>query len=515
MLAASPSAVKFEVASTPEQQACSQAIDRSLNAFWLLVERLHAAANEHQPIHQVEETLFRDLLAMGRSLLQAFLALAGDGDVGPTLTLPSDSPSEPTRTLPRLDEARARPYLSIFGEVAIERRCYGNGPVEAAPLDAQLHLPRRQYSYLLQQWLGAFVVDDAHAQAVQKLQTILGIAIAVKASEDLNREQASDVEPFQDRRPVPPAPDEEAILVVTADCKGVPLVRSSLAEGETPPTSPAVAQPEPHHRRGKGEKANKKRMAAVGAVYTMEPFPRTPDDVIKEVGRREAAPRRPVPRNKHVRAELLVGKVALFLWLADEVLRRNPEGIKPVVFLSDGERALHEHQGEFLPEGVICILDLFHVLEHVWKVAWCFFDEATEKKAAEAWVEAKLRKLLEGGVGSVIRGLRVMATKRGLKGKARKTVNQVTGYLERNRERMKYDEYLAAGYPIGSGVVEGACRHLVKDRLERAGMRWRREGAQAMLDLRATYLNGEWETFWAYHVEKEDDRLYGKFRKAG
>ena len=95
---------------------------------------------------------------------------------------------------------------------------------------------------------------------------------------------------------------------------------------------------------------------------------------------REAAKRRPAPENKRVRAELLVGKVALFLWLADEVIRRNPEGIKPVVFLSDGERALHEHQGEFLPEGVICILDLFHVLEHLWKVAWCFFDEATEKR---------------------------------------------------------------------------------------------------------------------------------------
>jgi hypothetical protein len=108
-----------------------------------------------------------------------------------------------------------------------------------------------------------------------------------------------------------------------------------------------------------------------------------------------------------------------------------------------------------------------------------------------------------------------LATRRGLRGQARKTVEQVAGYLERNRSRMKYDEYLAAGYPIGSGVVEGACRHLVKDRLERAGMRWRRQGAQAMLDLRATYLNGEWEAFWTYHVEKEDDRLYGRSRKVG
>jgi hypothetical protein len=106
-------------------------------------------------------------------------------------------------------------------------------------------------------------------------------------------------------------------------------------------------------------------------------------------------------------------------------------------------------------------------------------------------------------------------TKRKLTGSCRKTVREVIGYFNGNRSRMRYDEYLAAGYPIGSGVIEGACRHLVKDRLERAGMRWIPDGAQAMLDLRATYLNGEWEAFWGYHVEQEDDRLYRKLRKAG
>src|SRR3954453_23867308 len=88
-------------------------------------------------------------------------------------------------------------------------------------------------------------------------------------------------------------------------------------------------------------------------------------------------------------------------------------------------------------------------------------------------------------------------------------------YFDGNRSRMRYDEYLAAGYPIGRGVIEGACRHLVKGRLERAGMRWLPERAQAMLDLRATYLNGEWDAFWSYHVEQEDDRLYRKLRKFG
>ena len=356
------------------------------------------------------------------------------------------------------------------------------------------------------------MVDDAHAEAVRKLETILGLEIAVKASEDLNREQACDVEPYQNNLSVPESTEEGPILVVTADCKGVPLVRSALPPDEaTENPLPALA----NQRRGKGEKANKKKMAAVGAVYTIDSFVRTADEVIDEVMRKQAAKRRPKPAHKRVRAELLVGKVALFLWLADEVVRRNPKGTKPLVFLSDGERALHDRQSEYLPENVICILDLFHVMERLWKVAWCFFDEASQKREAHQWVEERLRRLLEGKADSVVRGLRYQSTQRGLRGSKRKTVQDAAEYFERNRRRMKYDEYLAQGYPIGSGVVEGACRHLVKDRMERTGMRWTPSGAQAMLDLRGTYLNGDWKAFWEYHVDHEYQRLYGKLRDAG
>ncbi len=512
MLATTTAAVKLPTYTSPEQASCSQAIDRSLTTFWTLVERLRGAADQRQPIHRVEEAVFRDLLRMGLDLLRAFLALSGDGDAGPNLTVPGDGPDDPPQVLPRLDQPRRRPYLSIFGGVEIARIGYGHDRLEAAPLDARLHLPRRQYSYLFQQWLGLFVVDDSHAESIKKLETILGLGVSVRASEDLNREQGSDVEPFQNHLSAPEATQEGPILVVTADCKGVPLVRKALPPEETTDTPlPASANP----RRGKGEKANKKKMAAVGAVYTIEPFARTADEVIDEVMREEAAKRRPKPTHKRVRAELLVGKVALFVWLADEVIRRNPTATKPLIFLSDGERALHDRQGEYLPEDATCVLDLFHVMERLWKAAWCFFDESTEKREAHQWVEKELRMLLEGKVGYVVGGLRQMMTKRGVKGTRRKTVREVTGYFERNRARMKYDEYLAAGYPIGSGVVEGACRHLVKDRLERAGMRWYPDGAQAMLNLRATYLNGEWDSFWAYHVEQEDGRLYGKLEGTG
>src|SRR3954463_4963549 len=269
MLTTTGTAVKFALSSTPEQAACSKNIDEGLKTFWNVVEQLQNAADRQQPIHQVEETLFRNLLVIGRWLLRAFLDMAGTGDVGPTLTVAGEAPRDPSQELPRLDRPHKRPYLSIFGEIPTERTCYGHDRVEAAPLDARLHLPQRQYSYLLQQWLGGFVVADAHAEALRNLGTILGLEITVKASEDLNREQASDVEVFQDRLPVPDAAEEGPLLVGTADCKGVPLGRKALPRDEEPaPPLPNLGTP----RRGKGEKANKKKMAAVGGVSPIEPF---------------------------------------------------------------------------------------------------------------------------------------------------------------------------------------------------------------------------------------------------
>src|SRR4051812_16777055 len=198
MLTSAAPLVKLVLGSTPEQQSCAGDIDQALGIFWTLVERIRNVADQEQPIHQVEEFIFREVLAMGLALLRSFLAASGDGDLGPTLTIPGERPDEPPQVLPRLDEPRSRPYLSVFGEVAIKRVGYGEDRLDAAPLDARLHLPRRQYSHLLQKWLGAFVIDDAHAEAVRKPRMILGITIPVKASEDLNREQAGDVEPFQE-----------------------------------------------------------------------------------------------------------------------------------------------------------------------------------------------------------------------------------------------------------------------------------------------------------------------------
>jgi hypothetical protein len=88
-------------------------------------------------------------------------------------------------------------------------------------------------------------------------------------------------------------------------------------------------------------------------------------------------------------------------------------------------------------------------------------------------------------------------------------VRRTVGYSRRHRPYVRYDEYLARGWPMGTGVVEGACGHLVNDRLEQSGMRWTKAGAQGMLDLRAVRINGHWHAYWRFHRHQQHQRMYG------
>jgi hypothetical protein len=205
--------------------------------------------------------------------------------------------------------------------------------------------------------------------------------------------------------------------------------------------------------------------------------------------------------------EISPGRERLFVELAVACHERDPRRAKTLVCLMDGEPALWEVQRKWLPRAV-GVLDLFHVLERLWQAAHTIHREGSRE--AERFVEHRLRMLLEGKVGYVIGGLKRLRDEPALPGQKRRTLSAVIGYYEHNRDHMRYDEYLAAGYPIGSGVAEGACRHVVKDRLEQTGMRWTVNGAQAMLNLRATYLNGRWNEYVNFYVETEQAALYGQ-----
>jgi hypothetical protein len=266
---------------------------------------------------------------------------------------------------------------------------------------------------------------------------------------------------------------------------------------------------QPAVRLTKGQKANRKRMATVAAVFTRAPWVRTPEQVVGSLFRIQhqtpaAGETPPRPENKRVWASLLKGKTAVIKEVAEEMQRRDPQGIKTRVALTDGDRAL-----QILVEGtlgVTLILDLLHVLEKLWKAAYVFHAEGSLE--AELWVLDRTLRILFGDVSQVVKGIRQSVTKRRLLGAKRKTLCGVADYLHRNRARMRYDEYLANGWPIASGPVEGACKNLIKDRMERSGMRWTEEMAEAIVKLRAIYLSGDFDRYWSFHIARDQQRLH-------
>jgi hypothetical protein len=478
---------------SPEQAAL-----KAQQQFDALQDFVQQAARDGQRIDTVERELFRQLLGLGHTLLSAFVVQQGGGDLGPQVETAEGQIAR------RLPERHDRRYLSIFGELTIARAVYGSREgqkIERVPLDERLGLPEGEFSYVLEDWGQRLCLKESFAEAGRSLEMLLGLRLGTRALEGMNRDVAEYAPAFQASLEVPPPDEEGPLLVVTADGKGVPMRR------------PPQGGPKPHHRRTRGEKANKKQMACVGAVYSIEPFVRKAEDIIDEVLREEKAGQRPEPQHKHVWAEMtrevggieVPAKEGLFCHLYAESIARNLGHDRPVICLLDGERALWDAQEVYFPEAV-GILDLFHVLERLWAVAHCFHTEGSDE--AKRFVEYRLRDLLQGRVGYVISGLRKRLRAEKLSSQRRQVVRSAVEYLTNNRGHMRYDAYLAAGYPIGSGVAEGACRHLVKDRMEQTGMRWAVEGAQAMLHVRALYLNDQWGEFLEFRVEQEQARLY-------
>jgi hypothetical protein len=454
---------------------------------------IHQAAREGTAIHEVERALWQQVLRIGRQCLGQFLALQGNGDQGEALRVDGQE----YRRLPALHPRR---YVSIFGAFRLERAVYGRREgqkIDVVPLDNRLQLPEGSFSYLLQDWDQSLCVEQAFGQAASTLERILGLKQSVDSLEHMNQEMAADVTTYLLNRPEREPAGE--VLVLSADGKGIVMRRQA-------------DEPAPKAHRTKGDKASKKRMATVGTVYGVDRYRRTPEEIVAALFRDApaAATPRPVPQQKVAWASLPredrpgSGTDAVFAWMVGELLLRQSD--RPLVFVSDGQEALWEARRYWLPGRAVDVLDVLHVTPRIWQAAHVFCEEGGPE--AEDFVRARLLRILQGKAAGVIRGLREMATKHGLRGAAAKTIRGVCAYLQANVGRMRYDEYLAAGYPIASGAVEGACRHLVKDRMERAGMHWTVDGAQAMLDVRSVYISGLWEDYQRYRIERETNRLY-------
>jgi hypothetical protein len=434
----------------------------------------------------MERSLFRQVLRLGYKLLQLFLLTRRD----------AESPAPLVRAggtrLPYHSQ-KSRDYFSIFGKLSFQRAYFylpGRGGV--CPLDAALSLPERCYSDLLMESAQLLGAEAAYDKGLQVISRLLGLRLSELALETAVAAHSQMVDAYYAQQAPFPAEEEGPLLVAQADGKGVPMVRRETAY--------------PQARRSKGDKKTRKKEAVAISVYTIAPYQRTPQEVVNALFKKGSSPPpRPAPCHKQVFASMR-GKEHTIQRLARWAARREGEPRRERVALTDGAAPLQKQVLGQLP-GFTLVLDIIHVAEHLWEAGTAIYGETNPRRAE--WVEAQMLDIVASRSDEVTRRLEDKASRLHRSKRAAKTLRRVAHYLRRNQPYMDYAEYLRRGWPIATGVIEGTCRHLVKDRMELSGMRWTVSGAGALLALRAVNENGDWDDFHEFRRTQRHQRLYG------
>ena len=403
----------------------------------------------------------------------------------------------------------ARSLMSVVGEVEVSRLAYQAPGVDALhPMDAALNLPDELYSHSVRRRVAEEVAARSFDETVEQLRRTTGAQVPKRQVEQLAARAAQDFEAFYATRAVD-AEETEELLVLSFDGKGIAMRHEDLR----PATKKAAetGRRKVARRLSKGEKRNRKRMAQVATIYSLSPQARTPMDILHDLRPvHDVAPPRPRPTNKRVWASIEQSPAEVIQDAFDEGARRDPEHKRRWVALVDGnEDQLAQIRKVAKDRGIslTIVLDIIHVLEYLWKAAYAFHDDGT--KEAESWVEQRLLALLQGrSAAEIAKSIRRLAVRRGLSAEARKPVDKCASYLVKYAKLLHYDQALADGLPIATGVIEGACRYLVKDRMDRTGARWSLQGAEAVLRLRSLRASGDFEAYWSFHLEQEHARTH-------
>jgi len=402
-----------------------------------------------------------------------------------------------------------RKLETVFGTVEVERTGHsGRGLSYLFPVDAALGLGSTRYSLEVDRQVALGALRMSFDATLEMMAVHNAAHVPKRQAEQSVKRSAVDFDAFcGNTRLHFPEPTSE-LLALTFDQKGVVLRHEDLTDATR--KAAQEARPKMDSRRSKGEvKRGRKRRASVAAVYTVAPHERTADDVIAGLRRVRDAITKPKPRpeGKRVWASLQRPLKDVISDAFDEAADRDPKHRKRWLVLVDGDDKLIELvRAEAQRRGVevTLVLDFIHALEYLWRAAHVFFDEGTSE--IEDWVLERLRRILQGEVSQVVAGMTRMATFRELSAKQRKPVDQAANYLLKRKSMMRYEQLLAMGAPIATGVIEGACRHLIKDRMDLTGARWSLEGAEAVLRLRSILSSGDFDEYWAFHEQQETYR---------
>ena len=419
-----------------------------------------------------------------------------------------------------VESNHTRPLTTILGEVQVGRKAYRKkGHPNLYPTDAELNLPREQYSHGLRKLAAIEATRGSYEETVAAIARATGQTLGKRQVEELVQRAAADFEAFYtatERPDVPP----EAVLVLSVDGKGVIMRPEALR----PATAKAAAKSQPKlaTRVSPGEKRDRKRMAEVGAVYDVRPVIRTPEDVLRskapkepaspaggEAAATQAPPAAPVAENKWVTASVVDNVATVVEQVFNEAEQRDPTHAREWIALVDGNNdQINQIEAQAQARGikVTMHIDCIHWFEYLWLAAWCFFAKGDAE--AEAWVRTQALAILRGNASVVAAAMGRKATVLGLNAERRKAVDKCVQYLLNKKDYLDYPTALARGWPIGTGVIEGACRYLVQDRMDRTGARWGLRGAESVLKLRALMSNGDFDVYWAYHCAREHDRVH-------
>jgi hypothetical protein len=400
------------------------------------------------------------------------------------------------------EAGRTRQLSTVLGPVVMSRIAYrAPGACRVHPADAQLGLPAGRHSHGLAQMVACETVRGSLAAACAQVTGRTGCALGTRQAQQLIRQAACDFDGFYAARPRP-APGPGQVLVLSCDAKGIRMRPGELRAEAARKARQAV--PKQDGRLSQGEVRTRKRMAETGAVYLITPAPRTAGDIVGP------GPRQPGPKARHkwLTASIAATAAEVIAAMFAEADRRDPSREATWIALADGNKdQITRIQAQAAARGhpVTIIIDLIHVTEHLWDAAWCLFPRASPD--AGPWVRAHAAQLLHAGAAgaaAVAADLRDAAA--GL-GKARRAIAAKTAaYLEAKAPYLDYPAALAAGWPISTGVIEGACRHLIKDRMDITGARWGTDTAEAILKLRALLANGDWDPYWDWHLQHEHER---------
>ena len=465
----------------------------------VIVTQLQSEDCSHYDHGHIEQHINKQGLELLRRLFQGWLDMkAASESHHPCIT------SADGKKLTHVKKQTKRTLTSLFGDVVVTRNSYSQRKQPSVfPFDAALNLPNDQYSDGLRHRVAKESVRGSFDNLVEVIQETTGGHVPKRQSIKIAQDVAQDFESFYQTRVSHKAEKTKDLLILTFDGKGIVMRPEGLRECTK---KAAQKSKKLNSRLSQGEKKDRKRMAQVAAVYTVRSHPRMAEAIMSKADDNVRTFRPPI-RNKRVWASVEREAETVIEEAFQEALWRDPKQKRDWVILIDGlphQIKLIKKVMARLKVTATVVMDFIHVLEYLWKAAWCFFDKGDD--AVEEWIAKRATKILNGDCHQVAKGIRLSATRRKISN--RENIDKCADYLLKNKCRLQYGEALKKGFPIASGVIEGACRHLINDRLDITGARWGLKGAEAILKLRSLKSSNDFEKYWEFHKQQSKKRRY-------